>query len=929
MKKDILKIAGVKSEKEFYKKYPTEEAFMAEHGGKFKKAAMGKSMVNKQLVQLTDYANPPQAQSGIGGIPQQYRFETYNPFDATYDSSTGMFNSPTGQISMQDTRRFGFKDDGTKTFDRFLKDLNQKDIQSGIQATSVLGKNYQKIKGAIEEKKQAKQLNAILPVVVEATGTRDEQVEDEIVRPEDFAFQPNTLSPSYGTGAGFLQMKGGGEIQNTYAPNTLYDNLGYEPLDESSRVKRFKGGGLLPLITEGVNLVGDLTAGIIGIGTNRLNKRNQKMMGQAAFQSGMQGVQNQFSGFMEDGGYVSHNWQPQVITKFGDYDVKQLLAPPKDADMLRSGGHLKEDYVQPSARALQTMAQGGKFTPLWGGDIEPVSYNPYMDGDGITYEAKGNYHSQSDGKGNTGVGMDYAGSKVEVQPKEPIFETGGEIGGSEQAATVLGGIKMPSYVLSEVNDSVSKKFQAKPNQTFQAYGRRLNYLEEKSLKAIDKQMKLLDGVDSYDPFSLLTLNSAKMGLTGADMSLQKIAEQKKKASYTQSAIHDAKDEMSERLGKPLEVNAFSKGIIKTDKEAMKKAQFGIYLYRQQGQQTTPAATTPAARTSNRTSASRKPAAQPTAQNVVASATPTGPSIAQQMQSFSPWGAPTSLNLISEPQTFGTIGEEAPFKVFPISKEEAAKNEGDKNNKIDFTDIYNTLYPYLRPNIKNPLSAEETAGELTALALNTLEGVRAQSYTPQLQTPYRVSLQDQLNEIQADANASKKLVGNNPEALAIIDSNVARAKSKILGDQARLNMEREMGVYAQNIDTLNKAYLTNLQLAADQATKQSVARSNTKAQAIEALKSISQKIAQNRLETLSANVMANMYPQYTYGAQGRIFNTGLTKFNIPTTPGNEVLPILDKEGNIVGYKAREEATPPESKKKTTARNGSVVKALKNL
>ena len=37
MKDQILKIAKVKSEKEFYKKFPTKEAFMAKHGGAFKK----------------------------------------------------------------------------------------------------------------------------------------------------------------------------------------------------------------------------------------------------------------------------------------------------------------------------------------------------------------------------------------------------------------------------------------------------------------------------------------------------------------------------------------------------------------------------------------------------------------------------------------------------------------------------------------------------------------------------------------------------------------------------------------------------------------------------------------------------------------------------------------------------------------------------
>ena len=84
MKKDILKIAGVKSEKEFYKKYPTEAAFMKAHKKEFKKAAMGASMVNKQLTQLTDFSNPPQAQSGWHSEWDQDAYSEITDTDAAY-----------------------------------------------------------------------------------------------------------------------------------------------------------------------------------------------------------------------------------------------------------------------------------------------------------------------------------------------------------------------------------------------------------------------------------------------------------------------------------------------------------------------------------------------------------------------------------------------------------------------------------------------------------------------------------------------------------------------------------------------------------------------------------------------------------------------------------------------------------------------------
>ncbi len=52
MKADILKIAGVKNEKEFYKLFPTEESFMTKHGAAFKKAMRG-AKVKKAQVGMT------------------------------------------------------------------------------------------------------------------------------------------------------------------------------------------------------------------------------------------------------------------------------------------------------------------------------------------------------------------------------------------------------------------------------------------------------------------------------------------------------------------------------------------------------------------------------------------------------------------------------------------------------------------------------------------------------------------------------------------------------------------------------------------------------------------------------------------------------------------------------------------------------------
>ena len=77
MKAEILKIAGVKSEKEFYKKYPSEEAFMKQHGKAFKKAQMGTMIsgggqtFNPKMLNLKNFTD--QADMDVTGMTDDMR----------------------------------------------------------------------------------------------------------------------------------------------------------------------------------------------------------------------------------------------------------------------------------------------------------------------------------------------------------------------------------------------------------------------------------------------------------------------------------------------------------------------------------------------------------------------------------------------------------------------------------------------------------------------------------------------------------------------------------------------------------------------------------------------------------------------------------------------------------------------------------------
>ena len=124
-----------------------------------------------------------------------------------------------------------------------------------------------------------------------------------------------------------------------------------------------------------------------------------------------------------------------------------LLAPPNDADMLRAGGHIRGRYVEPSESGLSTMEQGGDLATHWGGYAEPMSYNPYLPDGGETVMFRGQSHDESDGMGNTGIGVSYGNTdepNVEVERGEPAVKLK-DGGTGDENLVVYGNLKIPNY----------------------------------------------------------------------------------------------------------------------------------------------------------------------------------------------------------------------------------------------------------------------------------------------------------------------------------------------------------------------------------------------------------------------------------------------------------------------------------------------------
>lgn len=818
------------------------------------------------------------------------------------------------------------------------------------------------------------------------------------------------------------------EIQNTYAPNTLFDDLGYESLNDSNQVKSFYHGGRLHSMQDGGNFDwaaagnlgtnvadqatgnnagGDIggqlggTAGeaignaiLPGIGgkigkeigqvggtlaggfldTNpKAIKRNQaatkRNIQTMALNSGFQGIQGQNVSYMEDGGYVSHDWQPQVIATFGEHKMSDLLRPPHDADMLRAGGHL-QSYTPPSERAMQTYDDGGEIQSYglggelqthWGGGAETISHNPYLPGTGETVMFRGKSHEEYSPNGETGIGVTYGGNPVEVERGEPMveLEEGGtidpETGEVQKSGVVFGNLKIPNQYLDLLGDKSAK------GKKFKNYVNDLSKGEERQNKIIEKSTNELNDFTPITPFDKLKMTSLQANLQGANMKLKEYADKKINAAALQNAINDTAEEHG------LVADDLAKGKVKQDKEAMKQqAKFGGKFTKAQDG-TSKYGLSPWQ--GNKTGLGKKTASEfsttdwdevadklgfkgkgnkefeefllndPEAKKIIEARHQNlyGKGAYMDPEHLGAgWAAPELKTLKQKGlQTTGLATTTTPTTPSTLP------NTLPTENKANWMDILNTAIPYLRPSDQETLDMEQLYPEMYAMSSNQLEPVPAQGYQPDLGVPYDVSFQDQLNANQADYRAAQRISGYNPAAQANLNAQKYQANQQVLGNQFRANQEMKDKVYGENRNILNQAKLTNLGIYDKQYERQAQALSNTKATTQAALNSIADKFAKNKLENKTLGVYENMY-NYRYDDKGRAINMNpLAKFNTQVggsgvgskSSGKGLAEgkrfLYDENGNIADIRPMTKEEKEKNGKSIKAKNGSIVRSYKNI
>jgi len=1030
MKAQFLKLAGVKNEADFYKKFPTEKAFMAKYGAQVKKLMQAGGIVDANQNKIPDYLEvDPYAPDAPEFGPQDQPRNLQPLNQITPRGINKYYGTPQGKMlpKMADTTQPAF-------------DTGQA-LKTGIgMVDSVVG-GIQALKAEKKALKSARTWRDVSNISRKAHETEDvdknRMLTDNQKRLRKEMMPSITgeeLFPVTGVGTNVLAkyggyMQGGGEIMNTYAPQDIYQDLGYEPLAETSYafeapsedeiIKQYRSGGLISVAQGGFSLgnamnyfggkgggatidpnatsgigatpwasvgnvgasmagaltgnnagsqiggglgeaagsffgpvggavgkaAGTLIGGLVDRNPAKTKKAQGEMMRNVNAMAGMDNLRSYwggYSGSFEDGGYLSHDWQPQVITHFGDNSMHELLDGAND-DMrtLRSGGNIRSNEIG------DIQIDGSR------GALEHLSYNPYTPGTGITSMIKGPSHDRG------GVNIAYNGNMVEAEGGEPISERqdGGSIG--DTSAVIAGDQtfgKLGATIIPEL-----KEFEGQKVKHIQ---KKLALEDAKLNKLQTKNTKALNEFEVKTPIDKLTFNSLAMNEKGSNIRYKTNANKAEHLLSYQDAVNRTAQDLN------LDAGELTRGNVKAPELGMAKA--GKKLPKTTTDETT-----------------RVPV-----EEVVSSyAMPDVPKGQHQEKKY--WGKVTDLDFVALQEenpwydwdTFdpyspddvkhfqrsynklagklgskerlvedGRLGEQTASARVNLGNKPGAPaattTPTDKNYDVTkYSDtgletIAAQLMPWFRKPPGEPLQGQQLAGEMYAMQ-DKEEPVQARFFHPNLDVPYDISLQDQLNENQADFNALSRKVGNNPEALAALAGQKYMANSKVLGEQFRLNQAKKDQVYSGNRATLNDAMLKNLAIADQQYVRQAQAKSNTKEIFKGALDSIAAKIGQNRLENRQLQVGSNEFGDFSYDANMRLRKTGApTTWNIPQMYGPHAgklthLPVYDKDGNPIGFQQVDTAvagsqpslsTPginPDATKQKVARHGSLVRAFKNL
>ena len=213
----MLKIAGVKTESAFYKKYPTQEAFMKVHGKEFKKAQMGAEIEKAQFGGNYNLGQSPNFQTGdlSSGLNQTapYRLNSPTPMIPEFNAY-----NPQGDQANTKMAKGIFEGAHSVADSPFDAKSNMPGAGQIIGAATGIMNAAGAFKEQRNKLKKAKQDLGVTDVQLEAARSTDvdanRQRSAEFSKQRDAMMQPmqgGQLASAEGTGSNILGMSKNGK----------------------------------------------------------------------------------------------------------------------------------------------------------------------------------------------------------------------------------------------------------------------------------------------------------------------------------------------------------------------------------------------------------------------------------------------------------------------------------------------------------------------------------------------------------------------------------------------------------------------------------------------------------------------------------------------------------------------------------------------
>lgn len=833
----------------------------------------------------------------------------------------------------------------------------------------------------------------------------------------------------------FVMYKDGGYIPtaqdgiNNFGPDyDLYSDGGYEPLNDSNNdsnnIKQYANGGVTgnPIYGAASGVIGNefnnsagyqagaaaapyadmilpgsgLALQMLGGGLDqafgdagKIKKLTRQNTGiEDRIKKNSMWRNPQYSANMQEGGYMNPEYNPQLITMFGDHDSEDFA---DYAHKYRSGGHLKDnEYTPVSNRGLEIYAEGGEVTSYnlgetqveSGGYLKPISFNPHNAGTGWTSEIQGQYHHDYDSKlGHSGVIFNHGGNQVEAEKGELLrqVQEGDSIEGgqSELSANITGNLE-----LQPIFDDADPKY--KPY-----YGMKIKnahkVIADKDKKLNLKQIKIDNEIAQLNPKDKLKQSSLTMMKKGIDEQYKTNAEAADYITNHQTKVNDLVDQLSKLNGVEYSHEKFAKKGILSDVlakgEISQAARNGKTIKAQAGTYSTKG-TLPGSIDYNIPDVAGdifKGSNYETQWGTKRDKAFSDPTIAKQLitdiENYSGQDAEDVKTTLAKEKTMsGKIAKAYELasdkKVGPYhtilnsiidknTKPEAAitsvptstTNTTDDTTELEPIEETKKGFPWLgaatslirgmQPAFNMPLGNQNNP-ELYALANNRVKGFAVNKTYDMLKTPAKYSADKDRNAVLSQAREAVKNSGNNPAAQSAIMASVADAMNQIGSKEQEINQQGYQGVYNDNIATVNQNRNRNAALDMDAQLKMLQAESNTDARTLSALTSLYGKEAANKRENIEYNVGMAEHPDFTFGPDGRIIK--LPRYIDFDTSGKGVASgsknkglasgkgfSYDDSGNIIGVHSlgkENNARDGKTIKKKNI-NGNIVKAFKNL